>query len=79
MRDLNGAAVNDSAVRCQSREEGLLHSPIDQMDPPFDREKRLFLSSLRDSRAENALRAAQVTAPDYTWRGCGPSKPPRGF
>ena len=30
MRDLNGAAVNDSAVRCQSREEGLLHSPIDQ-------------------------------------------------
>ena len=33
---------------------GLLHSPIDQMDSPFDREKRLFLSSLRPSRAEKA-------------------------
>ena len=28
---------------------------------------------------KNAPRSAQVAAADYTWRGCGPSKPPRGF
>ena len=28
---------------------------------------------------KNAPRSAQAAAADYIWRGCGPSKPPRGF
>ena len=61
--------------------KGLLHSPFDQMAPPFDREKRLFLSSLRPSRAEKAqgkhicsrraCSASQKCSSQRTGRCCG--------